>query len=142
MSRAKKDPEGRNIPHEHGPRALAFKYEQALAGVLELRKLHVQLDNAVLGAYGWNQESMDGPALDLQHNFYDVETFAENDRNRFTISPAARKELLARLLKENHRRSASEGLTPTGVSDPVIKPRGKTKKTASASNNPLFDSED
>lgn len=141
-SRAKKDPEGRNIPHEHGPRALAFKYEQALAGVLELRKLHVQLDNAVLGAYGWNQESMDGPALDLQHNFYDVETLAENDRNRFTISPAARKELLARLLKENHRRSASEGVTPTGVSDPVIKPRGKAKKTASASNNPLFDSED
>ena len=138
-SLAKKDPEGRNIPHEHGPRALAFKYEQALAGVLELRKLHVQLDNAVLGAYGWNQESMDGPALDLQHNFYDVETLAENDRNRFTISPAARKELLARLLKENHRRSADEAAKPT-VATP--KAKGKRTKQIDSDEGSLYDASD
>ena len=138
-SRAKKDPEGRNIPHEHGPRALAFKYEQALAGVLELRKLHVQLDNAVLGAYGWNQESIDGPALDLQHNFYDVETLAENDRNRFTISSAARKELLARLLKENHRRSADEAAKPT-VATP--KAKGKRTKQIDSDEGSLYDASD
>src|SRR6185312_8320313 len=60
-------------------------------GLLELRRLHVILDNAVRDAYGW----MD---LSLDHDLVDVETLPENDRARYTISPASRREVLKRLL--------------------------------------------
>jgi hypothetical protein len=70
-------------------------------GLLELRRLHVQLDLAVRDAYGWQN-------LPLDHDFYEVESLAENDRVRYTISPAARKEVLRRLLKLNHERAEAE----------------------------------
>ena len=62
--------------------------------LLELRSLHVELDMAVRDAYGW-----DGP--DLAHGFHEIETLPENDRIRYTISTAARREVLNRLLKKN-----------------------------------------
>jgi hypothetical protein len=70
-------------------------------GLLELRRLHVQLDLAVRDAYGWQD-------LPLDHDFYEVETLAENDRVRYTISPAARKEVLRLLLALNQERAAQE----------------------------------
>jgi hypothetical protein len=100
-SRAKKDPRGELIPEEHRAGAVSFTPEQALAGILELRRLHVELDVCVRDAYGWHD-------LPLEHDFHEVETLPENDRVRYTISAAARKELLKRLLAENHRRAASE----------------------------------
>ena len=82
-------------------------YDVATAGLealLELRRLHVELDLAIRDAYGWHD-------LDLDHDFYEVETFPENDRIRYTISPDARREVLSRLLAENQARSqAKEGL--------------------------------
>jgi hypothetical protein len=105
-SRAKKDPEGLLIPEEHRTAAQAFTLDDAMAGIIELRRLHVELDRTVLQAYGWDLASQDGPAIDLDHSFYDVETLPENDRRRYTISPGARRELLSRLLTENHRRAA------------------------------------
>ena len=78
--------------------------EEARAGydaLLELRRLHLQLDQAVRDAYGWAD-------LDLGHDFVDVETLPENDRTRYTITPTARKELLTRLLVENHKRAAEQ----------------------------------
>ena len=100
-TRAKKDPAGLNIPEEHRVQALAFTYDEARAGILELRRLHVALDMAVRDAYGWTD-------LPLEHDFYEVETLPENDRVRYTISPGARRDLLKRLLSENHRRAAEE----------------------------------
>jgi hypothetical protein len=70
-------------------------------GLLELRRLHVQLDLAVRDAYGWQN-------LPLEHDFYEVETLAEDDRIRYTISPAARKEVLRLLLALNHERATQE----------------------------------
>ncbi len=70
-------------------------------GLLELRRLHIALDNAVRDAYGWTD-------LNLGHDFVDVETLPENDRVRYTISPAARKEVLKRLLALNHERAKEE----------------------------------
>jgi len=70
-------------------------------GLLELRRLHVALDNAVRDAYGWTD-------LNLGHDFVEVETLPENDRIRYTISPAARKEVLRRLLALNHQRAKEE----------------------------------
>ncbi len=74
-------------------------------GLLELRRLHVQLDLAVRDAYRWQD-------LPLDHDFYELETLAENDRVRYTISPDARKEVLRRLLKLNHERAEAEKAKP------------------------------
>ncbi len=129
--RSKKDPQGHAIPEEHREAALKFTFDEALAGILELRRLHVELDNAVLAAYGWHESGPMGPAINLAHDFYDVETLPENDRTRYTISPAARKELLARLLKENHARAAAEAASaPVPASKPAGKSRGKKKSAA------------
>ena len=105
-SRAKKDPEGFLIPEEHRAAARAFTMDEAITGIQELRRLHTQLDYTVLKRYGRDLSGQDGPAIDLGHGFYDVETLPENDRRRYTISPTARRELLTRLLAENHRRAA------------------------------------
>jgi hypothetical protein len=83
--------------------------EEAIAGIIELRRLHVEMDNAVLEAYGWHIDSEKwGKAIKLSHDFYEVDYLPENDRVRFTISPAARKEILKRLLLLNHERYEEE----------------------------------
>ena len=93
--------------------------EAGYQGILELRRLHRELDLAVRDAYGW-------PDLDLGHDFHEVETLPENDRVRYTISPTARKEVLKRLLAENHRRAALEAAAITAVAEK--KPRGRKAK--------------
>jgi len=85
--------------------------------LLELRRLHTLLDLAVRDAYGWQD-------LDLDHDFYEVETLPENDRTRYTISPTARREVLERLLAENHARAATES------ENPEPKPKRARKKQA------------
>jgi hypothetical protein len=70
-------------------------------GLLELRRLHVELDLSIRDAYGWQN-------LPLDHDFYEVETLAENDRVRYTISPAARKEVLRLLLALNYAHAEAE----------------------------------
>lgn len=90
-------------------------------GLLELRRLHVALDNAVRDAYGWTD-------LNLGHDFVEVETLPENDRVRYTISPAARKEVLKRLLALNHQRAKEEDARA-----PAAKPKGAGRKKAAAS---------
>ncbi|MDX3895750.1 Eco57I restriction-modification methylase domain-containing protein [Pusillimonas sp.] len=88
----------------------------AYNGLLELRRLHVALDNTVRDAYGWSD-------LNLGHDFVEVETLPENDRVRYTISPAARKEVLKRLLALNHERARQEA-----AQTPAAK-KGKAKRT-------------
>jgi hypothetical protein len=114
-SRAMKDPEGLLIPEEHRTATQAFTLDEAMAGIIELRCMHVELDRTVLQAYGWDLASQNGPAIDLDHGFYDVETLPENDRRRYTISPGARRELLSRLLTENHRRAAESPPNPSST---------------------------
>ena len=63
-------------------------------GIVRLRDLHTQIDHAVLGAYGWSDLD-----LEIGHHPTKIGT-------RWTVSPAARFELLDRLLVENHRRAA------------------------------------
>ncbi|AKL74010.1 Methyltransferase domain [Actinobacteria bacterium IMCC26256] len=66
--------------------------------VERLRAIHVELDAAVMDAYGWSDISLD-------HGFH---TYRQMER--WTVSPAARVEILDRLLEENHRRAAAEVL--------------------------------
>ena len=75
--------------------ANVISLEEAVVGIIKLRELHVEMDNAVLEAYGWQD-------IALSHDFYEVDYLPENDRIRYTISPEARKEILKRLLELNH----------------------------------------
>ncbi len=70
--------------------------DESIQGILKLRQLHVQMDEAVLAAYGWRD-------IALKHDFYEVDYLPENDRVRFTIHSDARKEVLKRLLELNHK---------------------------------------
>lgn len=84
-------------------------WEEAVEGIEELRCLHVEMDIAVLEAYGWHEDSEKwGKAIALKHDFYEVDYLPENDRVRFTIHPNARKEVLKRLLLLNHERYEEE----------------------------------
>ncbi len=67
------------------------------ADVARMREIHVELDHVVRDAYGWSD-------LPLDHGFH---TYRQ--MTRWTVSPAARVELLDRLLEENHRRAARQG---------------------------------
>jgi len=95
-------------------RKSAPEAEKGYAEILELRRLHCELDHAVLDAYGWHD--------DLHHDFHEVETLPEHDRVRYTISPTARKEILRRLLLLNHERAATERKAPP--------PKTRRKKAA------------
>lgn len=71
--------------------------------VARLREIHVELDRAVMAAYGWDD-------VPLDHGFH---TYRQMER--WTVSPAARVEILDRLLEENQRRAAVQGaVSPSG----------------------------
>ncbi|NNM53991.1 MAG: N-6 DNA methylase [Spirochaetales bacterium] len=73
----------------------------AVEKITALRSLHKTIDETVRDAYGWHD-------IPLQHGFHELEFLPENDRTRYTISTAARKIILAELLKLNHARHAEE----------------------------------
>jgi hypothetical protein len=69
--------------------------------LIELRALQREMDAAIARAYGWE-------GLDLGHGFHEVPYLPENDRVRFTISEAARVEVLRRLSELNRQRYGEE----------------------------------
>ena len=74
------------------------------------------MDHAVAAAYGWTD-------LDLGHGFHETKQGV-----RYTLSEAARREVLGRLLKLNHERYAEEvaqGLHDKGKRKAVGKQAGK-----------------
>lgn len=73
-----------------------------------LRQIHRELDETAAAAYGWED-------IPLEHGFHTYRKMT-----RWTVSPAARVELLDRLLKENHRRAATQA-----PARPAKKTRGK-----------------
>ena len=84
-------------------------YEDAVERIVHLRALHKEMDELVLETYGWHIDSRRwGKAIDLRHDFYEVDYLPENDRIRYTIHPDARKEVLKRLLLLNHEVHESE----------------------------------
>jgi hypothetical protein len=64
--------------------------------IAELRRIHVDIDHAVMRAYGWEE-------LDLDHGFHETRQGV-----RYTVGPVARQEILDRLLELNHERYAAE----------------------------------
>ena len=69
---------------------------ETASDIAELRRLHVDMDNAVAAAYGWQD-------LDLGHGFHDTKQGL-----RYTLSDTARREVLDRLLALNHQRHQEE----------------------------------
>lgn len=66
------------------------------AAIARLRALHVEMDQAVATAYGWND-------LDLGHGFHETKQGV-----RYTICESARRIVLDRLLALNHERYEEE----------------------------------
>ncbi|HFX1219058.1 restriction endonuclease [Pseudomonas aeruginosa] len=99
-----------------------------------LRALQREMDAAVACSYGWGD-------LDLGHGFHEVPYLPESDRVRFTISEAARVEVLRRLSELNRQRYQEEverGWHPDSnlrASSPVK--RGRRPKVAS--DQPMAD---
>ena len=79
--------------------------DSADADVARMREIHVELDQAVMDAYGWSD-------LPLEHGFH---TYRQ--MRRWTVSPAARVEILDRLLAENLRRAEGQGEAPPPAED-------------------------
>lgn len=71
--------------------------------VARLRRIHVELDEAVMSAYGWDD-------VPLEHGFH---TYRQ--MRRWTVSPTARVEILDLLLEENHRRADAQREAPPPV---------------------------
>lgn len=82
--------------------------------VAALRALHVEMDHAVAAAYGWTD-------LELGHGFHETKQGI-----RYTISEAARRTVLDRLLALNHERYAAEQAAPAARP----KPKAKARKRA------------
>jgi hypothetical protein len=101
----------------------------------ELRQLRERIDNEVISAYGWSD-------LGLRHGFYRTKQGV-----RFTISEAARREVLSRLLKLNHERYEEEvrqGLhekSAKGARKAKATKGGSGKSRASMRSTPLFDTD-
>lgn len=95
--------------------------EAADSDVARLRAIHVELDEAVMDAYGWSD-------IELDHGFH---TYRQMER--WTVSPAARVEILDRLLEENHRRAAAEATV-----SPKKAPKGRKAKSMSEGMETLF----
>ena len=86
-------------------------------GIVRLRELHRELDHAVRDAYGWQD-------LDLDHGFHET-----SQGVRYTIGPAARTEVLDRLLELNHQRYAEE--VAAGLHDKKKGSKGKARQQVS-----------
>jgi len=109
--------------------------EEAINDIIQLRQLHKEMDEAVLEAYNWHEDSEKwGPAIDLAHDFYEVDYLPENDRVRYTISPEARKEVLKRLLLLNHEIYEEE--VKQGLHGIKKTPKAATKNKSKIVDNP------
>ncbi|WP_187264951.1 DNA methyltransferase [Homoserinibacter sp. GY 40078] len=91
------------------------------ADVDHIRSLHVQIDEAVMEAYGCTD-------IPLDHGFH---TYRQMER--WTVSPAARVEILDRLLEENHRRAALEV-----QQNPTKAKRGKSLEESEKPEGAMF----
>ena len=89
--------------------------------IVLLRELHVEMDEGVKQAYGWDD-------LTLDHGFHETKQGI-----RFTISPEARQEVLDRLLELNHERYAEEVVQ--GLHEKGSKKKTAKKKSSDTSAN-------
>ena len=98
--------------------------------IIALRKLHSEMDRAVLDSYGWNDIH---PECEFVLEFADEEEdeeetgHAKKRKYRYRWSDSIREEVLARLLDLNRQRALGEGQIVTDGS--VVASREKQTKT-------------
>jgi hypothetical protein len=95
--------------------------DEKSAAIKKLRALHVEMDEAVKHAYGWDD-------LPLDHGFHETKQGL-----RYTIGDAARVEVLDRLLALNQERYAEEvkaGLHPDAKAKAATKAAAKARAPA------------
>ncbi len=107
--------------HFHNP-------EEQSKEIVELRRLHVELNTSVAAAYGWDD-------VPLNHAFHPAKQGVQ-----FTIAEGARRIILDRLLDLNHRLAADEDLSLQSKSfvKSASKRGRRSKAVASISLNDLF----
>ncbi|MCL6328381.1 ATP phosphoribosyltransferase regulatory subunit [Pectobacterium brasiliense] len=93
---------------------LLHTYCEQSSSIERLRTLQREIDIEVANAYGWDD-------LNLEHGFHEVPYLPENDRIRFTISEAARGEVLQRLSELNRLRYQEE--LAAGLHEKTTKPK-------------------
>ncbi|GAA0406505.1 N-6 DNA methylase [Micromonospora gifhornensis] len=86
--------------------------------IVELRRIHRDIDVAVCRAYGWDDLVEQG----LDHGFHKAGAYI-----RYTVGPGVQREILDRLLELNHKRYAEE--VAQGLHD---KKSGRKAKTTAA----------
>jgi hypothetical protein len=92
---------------------LVFDPSCADDDIEELRRIHRDIDEATIHAYGWKERIANVGGLDHGFNKVGRET-------RYTIGPAAQREILDSLLELNHERYAEE--VAQGLHDKKRKP--------------------
>jgi hypothetical protein len=93
--------------------------------IFNLRALQVEIDQVSIEAYGWTD-------IKLDHDFYKVGSLPDKDNLRFTISEAARIEVLKRLSELNKARYEEEVAQGLHGSDEKSA-RSPSKKSSSKS---------
>ncbi|MEV4621205.1 type IIL restriction-modification enzyme MmeI [Asanoa sp. NPDC049573] len=78
---------------------LAFDSACQDEDIVELRRIHRNIDEATCRAYGWDDLVDRG----LDHGFHKAGAYT-----RYTVGPAVQREILDRLLELNHQRYAEE----------------------------------
>lgn len=86
-----------------------------------IRSIHVEIDEAAIDAFGWAD-------IPLDHGFH---TYKQMER--WTVAPAARVEILDRLLEENHRRADAQAAFA-----PKKSKRGKSFEESAAPEGAMF----
>ena len=105
--------------------------DETSANILELRRLHGEMDRAVLRAYGWDDLDPE-PVFEREWEGYEEE---KPGPWRYRWPEADRDEVLARLLRLNAERAAEEQLAAAGNGT------HRRRRTA-AGAGPLFGEED
>src|SRR5690606_33008800 len=102
--------------------------ENADPRINRVRELQIEMDHAVAEVYGWKD-------ICLDHSFRGTP-----QGTRSTISPAARQEILDRLLELNHQRYREE--VEQGLHDEANgsrKTSGRKRDKAAATSSPLLE---
>ncbi|PWE08423.1 hypothetical protein DD630_17210 [Streptomyces sp. BSE7F] len=97
---------------------LVHLQSETSSDVEAIRQAHVEVDQAVADAYGWND-------LDLRHGFHPTP-----QGEHFTITLDAQSEILDRLLELNHARYQEE--VEKGLHTPEAKRRRAAARKAKA----------
>jgi hypothetical protein len=108
--------------------------EEMDSGIIELRRLHGEMDRVVLDAYGWQ---------DIPHETeflrdFDGEEDGESGPVRLRWPDEVKEEVLARLLELNRLRAAEEA---ERTAAPAAKRRGRPSRSAAGTER-LFAEED